>query len=87
MEQEVVVSNTTPLIALAWLEQLDLLPALFGQVNIPQAVLDEIREKPDAPGAGELPNTDWLVLRPVTNFQSILLLADQLDAGKAKPLF
>ena len=35
MGKEIVVSDTTPLIALAWLELLDLLPALFGQVNVP----------------------------------------------------
>lgn len=84
--EHIVVSNTTPLIALAWLEQLDLLPALFGQVHIPQAVLDEIRYKPEAPGAAELPQAPWLVLAPITNRKSVMLLSDQLDAGESEAI-
>lgn len=83
MGKEVVVSNTTPLIALAWLEQLDLLPQLFGQVHIPQAVFDEFRAKP---GAVEIPEASWLVSVPVKNAQSILLLSDQLDAGESEAI-
>ncbi len=30
MAGRIVVSNTTPLIALAWLNHLDLIPSLFG---------------------------------------------------------
>jgi predicted nucleic acid-binding protein len=46
----VVVSNTTPLIALAHLARLDLLPTLFGAIHIPQAIYDEIQHNPDAIG-------------------------------------
>jgi predicted nucleic acid-binding protein len=59
-----VVSNTTPLIKLAGVGLLDLLPRLYGEVWIPDAVRDEYR-------AGALP-TDldiaglpWLVTKPV----------------------
>lgn len=37
----IVVSNTTPLIGLAAIQQLDLLQQLFGEVYILQAVYDE----------------------------------------------
>ncbi len=37
----IVVSNTTPLIGLAQIQQFDLLRQLFGEVYIPQAVFDE----------------------------------------------
>ena len=53
MVSRIVVSNATPLIALAWLEQLNLLPQLFGSVHIPQAVHDEIQHNPKAVGAAE----------------------------------
>lgn len=37
----IVVSNTTPLIGLAQIQQFDLLRQLFGEIYIPQAVYDE----------------------------------------------
>jgi predicted nucleic acid-binding protein len=54
MADRIVVSNTTPLIALAWLNHLDLMPTLFGNLYIPQAVNDEIQHNPTAVGAAEL---------------------------------
>lgn len=60
MERDVVVSNTTPLIALAWIEQLDLLPMLFGVVYIPQAVHRELHRNPDKIGIAELMVASWL---------------------------
>ena len=62
MDVSVVVSNTTSLIALAWLERLDLLPTLFGRVHIPQAVHDEIHHYPEAIGVSELGTAPWLVV-------------------------
>jgi predicted nucleic acid-binding protein len=38
-----VVSNTSLLCYLAWIEKLDLLVALFGEIIIPPAVLDELK--------------------------------------------
>jgi predicted nucleic acid-binding protein len=40
-----VVSNTTPIISLASIGQLSLLPELFGKIYIPQAVYYEIKSK------------------------------------------
>jgi predicted nucleic acid-binding protein len=37
----IVVSNTTPLIALACIQRFDLLQRLFGELRIAQAVYDE----------------------------------------------
>lgn len=42
-----VVSNTGPLIALAKIDRLDLLLAIYGQVFIPKAVHQELLMKPD----------------------------------------
>jgi uncharacterized protein len=45
-----VVSNTSPMISLAAIGQLDLLRSLYGTVIIPQAVYDELTSLPDQPG-------------------------------------
>ena len=86
MATRIVVSNTTPLIALAWLKRLDLLPALFTAVHIPEAVRDEIKSKPQAPGAAELEASGWLVVTPVTNPLAVELLLDQLDLGESQAI-
>lgn len=44
----IVVSDTSPLSALAAIQQLDLLPMIYGKITIPRAVLDECRH-PKAP--------------------------------------
>lgn len=36
-----IFSNTTPLIALAGVQHLDLLPALFGEIHVVETVIDE----------------------------------------------
>jgi predicted nucleic acid-binding protein len=82
----IVVSNTTPLIALAWLEQLDLLPTLFGEIRIPQAVHDEIHHNPEATGVPELSAAPWLAVTPVTNTLAVELLLDQLDRGESEAI-
>ncbi len=41
-----VVTNTTPLIALADIGQLELLHQLYGEILIPGAVMDEIKSEP-----------------------------------------
>lgn len=45
----IVVSNTTPLIGLASIQQFALLPTLFGEVHIPQAVFDEAYQTGPSP--------------------------------------
>jgi len=40
----IVVSHTSPIKYLVLVEEIDLLPQLFGRVIIPQAVLDELQK-------------------------------------------
>ena len=54
-----VLSNTTPLIALADLNQLDLLHKLYDIVVIPQAVMDEITSEP---AGGRVSGCDWILV-------------------------
>jgi len=57
------VTNAGPLIALARIHQLLLLPALYGAAIMPAAVRDEVRSEPQYGGA-EIPvETEWLQTR------------------------
>ena len=47
-----VIANTTPLIALANIDQLELLHKLYGTIIIPQAVMDE-KYGNDRPGKAQ----------------------------------
>ncbi len=86
MARPVTVSDTTPLIALAWLGRLDLFPALFGVVHIPPAVHREATYNVVAAGADELKSANWLAINPVTNSLAIELLLDQLDLGESEAI-
>jgi predicted nucleic acid-binding protein len=62
----IVVSNATPLISLSLINQLGLLKALYGQVNIPPAVYEEVVAKGKGrPGAKEVAQADWIVVNEV----------------------
>lgn len=86
MGRAIVVSNATPLIALAWLEQLTLLPRLFKTIHIPQAVQDELLHNPDTTGVDEFRAAPWLEVTPVTDHLAVVMLLDQLDAGESEAI-
>lgn len=80
-----VVSDTSPINYLVLIELQDLLPALFGHVLIPGAVLREL-QSPEAPAKirkwmASTPN--WLESRTVTNLSDDLR---QLDAGEREAI-
>ena len=57
----IVVSNAGPLIALARVDQLALLPSLYGTVLIPRAVEQEVTGMGlNRPGAGEVRAASWI---------------------------
>lgn len=54
------VVNAGPLVALSLLDQLDLLPALFAECWVPQAVFNEVAVAGiGKPGAKSLQGADW----------------------------
>jgi predicted nucleic acid-binding protein len=58
----IVVSNASPLIGLALIDQLEVLPALYERIYIADATRLEVIEKGKRrPGAVELAQADWLV--------------------------
>lgn len=80
-----VVSNTTPIIALAQVEQLPLLQRLYGTVFIPPAVKAEILVGGQRKGAKELRQADYIKTIPLQDPRRADLLND-LDRGEAEAI-
>lgn len=82
-----VVSNTSPLINLAWIGQLDLLRELYGELLIPEAVWDEIvTQGVGQPGAEEVRTAGWIKTSAVKNSHLVRALRQELDAGEAEAI-
>lgn len=79
-----VVVNTTPIIALALIGQLDLLRHLYGGVIIPPAVKAEVLAGgPGSIGVAELQGANWIRTVPMQDPRRADLLSD-LDRGEAE---
>jgi len=79
-----VVVNTTPIIALALIGQLDLLRHLYGEVVIPPAVQAEVLAGgPGSIGVTELQEANWIRMVPMQDPRRADLLSD-LDRGEAE---
>jgi len=83
----IIVSNTSPISSLAKVDKLSLLENIYGQVNIPQAVYDELTDI----RAGEkvnnaIKNANWIKIRSVTNRQLVKKLELNLDQGEAEAI-
>lgn len=80
----IVFSNTTPFIALASIDQLELLPRLFGKIHVAESVIAECAEGgrilvPD------LKSLDWVI--PVTDeVASELPVLFELDRGERQTI-
>ncbi len=82
----IVVADTSPLNYLILIDEVDLLPALFGQVLLPYAVLQELlhpRTSSKVCGwAACLP--EWIDVRSVASVASPVLM--QLDLGEREAI-
>jgi len=57
----IAVSNSTPLIALARIQRLELLHDFFQEIYIPEEVYDEVvRRGKDLPGAAEVEASSFI---------------------------
>jgi predicted nucleic acid-binding protein len=84
-----VVSNTSPILNLAIIGQLELLYHQFRTVWIPQAVVDELRIDQDLPGSAavrEAQQAGWLVSEHVTDRVRVTLLQRDLDLGESEAI-
>ena len=77
----IVVSDTSPLRALAHLGRLDVLPALFGEVWVPPAVVLEAA----AAGVGLPAESSFRVQAP-TNPNLVRRLGSRLDEGESEAI-
>ena len=83
----VVVSNTSPLMNLAVIGRLGLIERLYGSVNIPEAVAEELAAAlPKQFSAQAIKKIHWLAICPVKNRQIVESLLLDLDAGEAEAI-
>ena len=83
----IVVSDTSPIINLAMIGRLELLPALFGEVIIPYKVFEEITQRGGTmPGAEAVLAARWVETRSCTNTVLVQALRTQLDSGEAEAI-
>ncbi len=78
-----VVSNTTPLISLIKIGQLQLLEFLYTQVIIPGAVWQEVQVGIDSPYYVDLTTLPFISIQKVVNANAVDYLTD-LDRGEAE---
>jgi predicted nucleic acid-binding protein len=87
MRVSIVVSNSSPLIALGRIGRLDLLPSLYGVVIIPQDVHYEvIVAAPSEAGAALLAQASWLRVHSIQDTGKRDYLLSILDPGEAEAL-
>lgn len=83
MARKSIISNTGPLIALATIDRLDILKALFDKVIVPEAVHFELLEGGAShAGVSSYQHATWLKVQPlITTLDP--LLDKVLDTGEA----
>lgn len=80
----IVVCDASPVIALAAIGRLELLPALYGEVVLPHAVRDEITADPQ--GEALLADAPWMLFRAATDRAAVARLEVEVDRGEAEAI-
>lgn len=80
-----VISDASPIVNLARIEALHLLPDLYDTVTLPEAVWQEVVvEGEGQPGADTVRTTAWIERQTVDNRDLVRALRQDLDAGEAE---
>lgn len=80
-----VIVNTTPLIALSHVGQLNLLKELYGEIIIPQAVFEEVSVKVDSVCKKEVDSSlDWIRVEKIRNQMAKDMYKTQLHEGEVE---
>lgn len=85
----IVISDTSAITNLAAIDQLQLLPQLYAQVRIPEAVYRELADiNPPVPGTLEVQTAPWLKVMQVINYKVVKRLQDEvrLDPGESEAI-
>jgi hypothetical protein len=80
-----VISNTTPILSLLKIGKLDILRELYGKIQIPQAVYDEIEAGKDKDYYTDISKFDWIKITPIQSPSVRLYLLD-LEDGEAETI-
>ncbi len=76
-----VMTNTTPLIALSNINQLELLQKLYGTIIIPQAVMDEIIQDP---ARKRVRGASWIKVEQIQDQSQKDIFRARLHAGEVE---
>ena len=83
----IIVSNTSPIINLAAIKQLELIQYLYEKIYIPQAVYHEIAVRGYGQAdATEVQTYQWFEQHQVRDVELVRHLEQQLDAGEAEAI-
>jgi len=85
----IVISDTSAITNLAAIDQLRLLPLLYEQVIIPEAVYRELVDiDPPVPGSAEVPTATWLAVKLIANRGVVERLQSEarLDPGESEAI-
>ena len=80
-----VIVNSTPLIALCHVNQLNILKELYGEVIIPSAVYDEISVKKDSVCKKIVDESlEWIHVQKIQNVMAKAMFKSQLHDGEVE---
>lgn len=80
-----VVSNTTPIISLLKIDQLEILKELYGEIIIPNEVFIEIEAGQNKEFYSDLTKISWIKIQKIVNENSLSYFLD-LDKGEAEAI-
>ncbi len=83
------VSNTSPILNLAIVDRLEILRGQFGEILIPDAVLNELKAGEDRPGSQAIREaivSGWIQTQTPSNESLIQVLKQTLDSGEAEAI-
>lgn len=81
-----VVVNSTPLLVLGNIGQLDILRRMYGNIVIPEAVYREVTEKDDAASQALLAAKDWIEVQTIRNLDEYALYRARLHASEVETM-
>jgi predicted nucleic acid-binding protein len=81
----IVVSDTSPILSLALIGQLELLRDLYGTILIPGAVRSEISAT-DRNDARDVDRAEWIITRSIVPDIVLKLLLREVDQGEAEAI-